>query len=195
MYPWERLWALGAVLLIAGGVLLFVPAAPDGPHTVTPPVLETQQRWYWVEDNVTGFTVTGTVPLTVEWSSSAVLYLDYAICPRPQSNLSGFFNGGYTIAGCSENYGLQGSSSDLPSTSVPAGGSVILGWALTQFGPQNVSITYTLWTGLTIAGPVLLTLGPVSVGLGVFVLKRFQRRRAQAGSARNRNAGSGPGGT
>jgi hypothetical protein len=171
MYRWTGLWALGAVLLIAGGVLLFVPAVPNGPHTVTPPDLATQDRWYYVEDNVTGFTVTGNVPFTLDWSSSAMLYLDYAVCPRPQSNFSGFFNGSFSIAGCNEVYGLQGSSSDSPSgalsTGVPAGGSVVLAWGLFTYGPHNISITYTFWTGLTIAGPVLLILGLISIGLGV----------------------------
>jgi hypothetical protein len=183
MKRWIVLWALGAVLLVVGGVLWFVPVVPDGPHTVTPPVLETSQRWYWVEDNVTGFSVTGTVPFSLEWSSSAELYLDYAICPSPQSDFTDFFNSSFRIHGCSEFYGLQGSSSEYPggalSAGVPSGGSVVLAWALETYGPHNVSITYTFWTGLTVAGLALLILGPISIGLGVIALMRARRRQAE----------------
>ena len=171
MYRWIVMCALGAILLIAGGVLLFVPVVSDGPHTATPPDLATQDRWYYVEDNVTGFTVTGTVPFTLDWSSSTTLYLDYAICSHPQSNFSDFFHGNLSTADCDEVYGLYGSSSNSAtgalSTGVPAGGSVVLAWGLFTYGPHNISITYTFWTGLTIAGPVLLILGLISIGLGV----------------------------
>lgn len=179
MNRWIALWALGAALLISGVVLLFVPVVPDGPHTVTPPVLETQQRWYWVEDNVTGFTLTGTVPFTLDWSSNALLYLDYAICSSPQSNFSSFFTGNRGVTGCREVYGLEGSSGSRPtwdfSTNVSAGGSVVLAWALTTFGPQNVSITYTFWTGLTISGPILFAAGVASIILGVFYVVKSRR--------------------
>jgi hypothetical protein len=164
---WAGLWALGAVLLIVGAVLLFVPVVSSGPHTVTPPDLATQDRWYFVEDNVTGFTVTGNVPLTLDWNASAMLYLDYAICSHPQSNFSDFFRGNFSTADCNEVYGVQGSSTQSNSWSVPAGGSVVLAWGLFTYGPHNISITYTFWTGLTIAGPVLLILGLIAIGLGV----------------------------
>ncbi len=190
---WAGLWALGAVLLIVGAVLLFVPVVSSGPHTVTPPDLATQDRWYFVEDNVTGFTVTGNVPLTLDWSASAMLYLDYAICSHPQSNFSDFFRGNFSTADCNEVYGVQGSSTQSNSWSVPAGGSVVLAWGLFTYGPHNISITYTFWAGLTIAGPVLLTLGAVSIGLGVITLmwaRRPKTPEAAATGTGTREAGS-----
>ncbi len=167
MERWTLLWILAFVLLLVGGLLLFVPVVPSGTQTVTPPKLASEDQWYIYEVNVTAFSVTGSVPFTLFWSSTSSLYLDYATCRMPQSSFSGFFNGQSNESGCSEIYGLSGASNNPALTvSVPAGGSIILGWGLFHYGPASVSISYATWTGVTWVSPILLIAGVVAIFRG-----------------------------
>lgn len=196
MERWTLLWILAFVLLVAGAVLLFVPVVPGGTQTVTPPKLASEDQWYFYEVNVTALSVTGSVPFTLFWSSTSPLYLDYATCSRPQSSFSGFFNGNFSEHGCSVFYGVSGSSNNPALTvGVPAGGSIILGWGIVQFGPASISITYTTWTGVTWVSPILLIAGVVAVLRGradlieneklIAKLTQEDRQRAQASKLRD----------
>lgn len=164
MERWTKLWVLAIALLSIGALLLFVPTIPNGTHTVTPAGLASG-HWYFYEVNVTAFSVTGSVPFTLYWGSSTQLYLDYAICPTPLSNFTGFFDGSSSQDGCALSYGLE-SAPPNPATSnpglslsVPPGGSVVLAWGMIQAGPTPISITYTAWTGVTWVSPILLVGG------------------------------------
>lgn len=170
MDRWSALWVLGVVLLLTGTILLFVPALPQQSHSMTiDPQNGAPQRWHLVMDNVSGFSITGTIPVLISWSSGAALYLDYAICHSPPPNANAFdFN--ENLPGCDPwVYGVQGSTDSI-SVSQPNGGSVVLEWASESWGPSNFTMSYSIWTGITIAGPVLLTLGAISIGLGVVLL-------------------------
>ena len=176
MRRWTAFWVLGALLVLVGSVLLFVPVVPSGPHTVTPPVLETQERWYWTEVNLTTYSITGSIPFSLVWSATAEVYLDYAICPGPRTNFTGFFNGSSSVDGCQEAYGLTGSTpASTVSWSMPLGGSVVLAWALTSFGPNNVSISYTTYTGVTYLGAFVVVVGAGAMALGVISFYRASR--------------------
>jgi len=134
--------------------------------------------YYWVEDNVSGFSITGRVPFTLDWSSSSSepLYMNYAWCSSPQSSFSKLFHGNLTDSGCSEYYGEQGTPSNSGtgnlSTSVPAGGSVVIAWFPQTGTLHNVTITYTFWTGLTLAVPILFGAGVACGVVGVVLYRR-----------------------
>ena len=63
MYRWTLLWALGAVLLVAGGALLFVPVVPDEPYSVSVPAAPSGAHGsFFLVENITGYSVTGSGP-------------------------------------------------------------------------------------------------------------------------------------
>jgi len=191
MYRWTALWALGAVLLIVGVISLFVPAIPQqsnsavlDPRTVTP-----SQRWYFVEDNVSGYSITGEIPVLVSWNAGADLYLDYSVCASPPSGAASAFYSDEVPPGCNPwVYGPHGENYSV-SVNQPNGGSILLAWATVSWGPSNVSMSYTIWTPLPFAGPVLLTAGSISIGLGVILVMAASGREKEESAS----TGSGTG--
>lgn len=176
MERWTGLWALGAALLVAAGVFLFVPVVPDGPHTITPAVLVSRPPHdvYFLVENLSDYSITGTVPVSISWTSSAALYMVWAICSNHRYNLTLLEAGSNNVAGCQPwDYGpASGATIWTFSDNVPNGGAIVVAFDLTQLGPHSVNLTYTIWTGLTLASPVLFGAGVVSIALGVFLFMR-----------------------
>src|SRR5690242_12221828 len=64
---------VGILLAILGGILAFVPFIPTGSQTIT-----AQQEWAF---NVTAaFSITGTVPLSISWSSPTDVTVQLVTC-------------------------------------------------------------------------------------------------------------------
>jgi len=178
MERWTGLWALGAVLLVAGGVFLFVPVVPDGPHAVTAPaIVNGQPVGYFLVENISGYSISGSIPVSVSWSSDVTLYQSWLICSNhdydrvPQEAFS------RNVSDCRSGGGdpASGATSWTVAGNVPNGGSIIVAFGTVQFGPHAMNITYTVWTGLTLASTALFAAGLVSIGLGVFIFMRATR--------------------
>ena len=164
MYRWTALVVLGVVLLLAAAIVMLVPTIPQRSGSAALPPVGSSDTWIVVEDNVTGFSFTGSTPLTVSWNSGTELYLDYAICSSPKSNLSGFFVG---IPGCNTVYGPMGPSGSV-SLSQPNGGSIILAWSQSASEPQNYSVSYSVTSSVPMATLALLIAGIASTSVGIY---------------------------
>ena len=152
--PWLP---LGIVLLVVGAGLLFVPIVPQGSHTETVVLLSADNGWYQLSENVSGFSVTGVGPVSVSWTSSALVDVDAATC-------SGYCGNVDQVASVMQvEIGTQGSF----YLNQPNGGSIFVAWAQQTFAPASVNITFSIWTDLTIAGPIVLTSGSILLILGI----------------------------
>ncbi len=152
--PWLP---LGIVLLVVGAGLLFIPIVPQGGHTETVAFLSADRGWYQLSENVSGFSITGVVPVSVSWTSSALVDVDAATC-------SGYCDNVDQVASVMQvEVGTQGSL----YLNQPNGGSIFLAWAQQTFAPASVNITFSIWTDLTIAGPLVLISGSIFLILGV----------------------------
>lgn len=151
-----------------------VPVVPDGPHAVTAPAMVNGHPvGYFLVENISGYSISGMVPVSVSWSSGVALYMSAAICSNHDYNLTRLEAFG-SVSGCGSWYSgpASGATSWTDSESVPNGGSIVMVFSTVQFGPHTMNITYTVWTGLSLASTALFAAGLVSVGLGVFMFMR-----------------------
>jgi len=161
---------LGVVLLVAGAVLLFVPVVPQGSHTETIAIDSANRGWYQLTENISGVSVTGGIPVSVSWTSSGEVYVDAAGCSHYCDNVSQVANYMQVEAG------LSGSI----SLTQPNGGSIFLAWAQQSEPPTSINFTYSITTGLTVVGPVLLIAGSISLILGIAMRSKDEILRPEA---------------
>jgi hypothetical protein len=160
---------------VSGAILFFVPVVPQASHTRTlefPP----GDSDYFLKENISGFSLTGTIPVIISWSSNGSIDVVASACPHYCSNQSQLPSNSIVY----ESLVTSGSV----YLSVPNGGAIFVAWYQQTDQPPSTALTYTVWTGLTPAGPILLISGSAVVVLGV----TFRRMDA----AESRRVSGGP---
>jgi hypothetical protein len=159
---------VGMGLIIIGVVLAAVPLFPQ-PRTTLSSATPTEAF------NVTAaFSLTGTVPVTVAWRSSATVSVFLAACD-PGPSTSGPLASGPLCPGAA--YQIQNGTHGTASLNVKPGGILVV--ALNPSGGNAGNATATV--DVTSANPVLGTL-LLGIGIVVLVVGAFLRRRPAASS-------------
>jgi len=154
-----RRWVmiLGIVLILIGIVLSYVPIVPEGNHTATVTFRSSigiWTAWYQFSENVSGYSVTGVIPVTISWSASAGTAADAAACFGYCTNVTEVESFMKT-----EGEGTSGSFSLLQ----PNGGSIFLALIQQTTPPASDNLTFSITAVLTVAGPLLLTFGTITI--------------------------------
>jgi uncharacterized membrane protein len=146
---------VGVVLLVIGAVLLFVPVAPQPSQTMNESSIETPYAF-----QISGFSITGNMPITVSWTSNTSVTLLAVAC-------TGSCNSGNisTLSGVEVQTGTSGTF----NMNVPSGGTVEIGAAPLTGGPSTTTVNVT--TSETTIGSILLIVGILLLIVGL-VLKR-----------------------
>jgi hypothetical protein len=144
---------------LAGVILLFVPSIPQGSQTKTLDVGAGQGEYLLVE-NISGFSIIGSVPVFISWTSTGPMDVVAAACPHFCSNESQIDDLSSTVF---QNLVSAGSISLSP----PNGGAIFVGWFQEITNPPSISLTFTVWNYLPLAPPLLLGSGSALVALAV----------------------------
>jgi len=139
---------VGVVLLVLGAVLMLVPLVPQASVTVT-------QSTPYVA-NITGFSITGTVPGEVSWSSSDTTTFAFGTCASLSAS--------DRCTGANSSWVQNGTSGTI-TFSVATGGAI----AALVIGNGSASVNIKL--AETTIGVVVIVIGVLLLLLGV-VLKR-----------------------
>lgn len=146
---------VGIVLIILGAVLAFVPIGQIASQDVT------SNAPYAA--NLTGgaiaFSITGTVPLTISWTSSNSTTMIMGACDKVNLGASNI-SGSCTNAQITTQTGTSGSW----NVNVKPGGAIVAGCAT-----SNCKATVTVKAGYTVIGDILLILGIVLLIVGVIL--------------------------
>ncbi|MCI4372828.1 MAG: hypothetical protein L3K02_04205 [Thermoplasmata archaeon] len=153
---------VGVVLVLLGAVLAFVPLIQVASQTIT------EGTPY--EANVTGVSVTGSVPASVSWSSNATISIEVGTCSTLQSN--GMCSGSVSLLP------IQNGTSGTFSFSVPTGGAFVV--AIASLSAATASITVKL--AQSTIGLILLIVGILLLIVGL-VLKRKGSKMAASSMA------------
>lgn len=158
---------VGIVLAVIGAVLLFVPVVPQANQTV-----QSGSSTPYVLFSVTGFSITGSIPVSMSWSSpTSVTILAAACSAHCSANVS-------QISGITSQTGTSGSF----TLSQPDGGEVIFGVLSFNTSGSAPTVTLKTSTALTTVGSILLIVGIIVLILGV-VVKSKKAKMAAASSA------------
>ena len=142
---------VGAVVLVVGAVLLFVPIVPQASQKVS-----SNSASPYVFMSVSGFSLTGTIPVAVSWSANATVTVVAAACTSACNTISGL-----------SSLTIQSGRSGSFTLNQPDGGEVIFGIANSS---SPASATFNVTTATTTVGSILLIVGIVILIVGV-VLK------------------------
>ncbi len=137
---------VGVVLIILAAVLMFIPIIQVASQTIG-----TLQPY---EANVTGFSITGSIPGTVTWSSNSAVEIDVATCTSVTSSNQ--------CTGTVNTLPAQNGTSGTFSFNVPTGGAVAV--AVLNGGSASITVKLaqsTIGLLLLIVGIVLLLVGLV----------------------------------
>jgi hypothetical protein len=148
---------LGIVLIVIGIALSYVPIVPEGSHSATTTFSSSAgvwSEWYQFSENVSGYSVTGVIPVTISWSASAGTDADAAACFGHCTNVTQVESFMKT-----EGEGTSGSFSLLQ----PNGGSIFLALIQQTHPPASDNFTFSITAVLTVAGPLLLTFGTITI--------------------------------
>ncbi|HXW66611.1 MAG TPA: hypothetical protein VEL82_01835 [Thermoplasmata archaeon] len=145
---------LGIILAVLGAALLFVPLLPQSNETVT----STSSTPFY-EGSVSGYSLTGSIPVAVSWSTNGSVAVEVAAATASCSgtncaNVSG-------VSGVTFQNGTSGSF----MLDQPNGGTVVMG--VIYSGSSAVVVTFKITTALATVGTVLLIVGIVVLILGV----------------------------
>lgn len=151
---------VGVVVLIIGAALMFVPLSPQPSQTLTQTSESTPYAF-----TISGISLTGSIPISVSWTSNTTITLLAVACSGTCGNLS-------TLSGVTLQTGTSGSF----SLSVPTGGTVEIGTITTGGTPSSTTVNVT--TALTTVGTILLVVGILLLIVGL-VLKRKPKGMAQ----------------
>jgi len=169
---WSIVWAaLGVVILLVGVALLYVPVVPQFTSTQTVSLQSQNRGWYFLLENVSGYSITGVVPVLVSFTSSALVDVEFATCTDVCHNFTQLQQG-QRVAGTNQIGILVGVTGGSISLNQPNGGSIWVAWGQQTTTPTSVNITYSVTTGLTVAGPLLLTAGSAVLVSGILLLMR-----------------------
>jgi len=167
---WSLVWiAVGAVVLIVGAALLYVPVVPQYRSTETVSLQSPDRGWYFLLENVSGYSITGVVPVLVSFTSSDIVDVEYATCTDVCHNFTQLQQG-QRVAGTYQIGILTLVTGGSISLNQPNGGSIWVAWGQQESSVSSVNITYSVTTGLTLAGPVLLAAGSAVLLCGVILL-------------------------
>jgi len=122
-------------------------------------------------ENISGFSITGSIPVSIPWTSAGEMDVVAAACAHYCSNLSRL--------PLSSTIYQELLSTGSVSLNVPNGGSIFVAWYLQMDYLHSITLTFTVWTGLTPAPPVLLGLGGPVVVLGA-LFRRMDGPRIQS---------------
>lgn len=162
---------LGIVLILIGIVLSYVPVVPEGTHTATVTGSSSAglgSFWYQFSENVSGYSVTGVIPVTISWTASAATDADAAACfgyCHDVTQVESFMK--------TEGEGTGGSFSLLQ----PNGGSIFLALIQQTTPPASDNVSFSITAVLTVAGPLFLTSGTIAIILGGVLQRKGDERR------------------
>jgi uncharacterized membrane protein len=146
---------VGVVLLVVGAVLLFVPITPQPSQKIasnssTPVLLF----------SVSGFSVTGSIPISVSWSSTGPVTVAAATCSGTCQNRANVSD----VSGIT----LQSGTSGSFTLNQPNGGEVLIA-AVNTGGGNATTTTFNVTTALSTVGTILLIVGILLLIVGVVV--------------------------
>jgi hypothetical protein len=140
---------VGVVLLLVGAVLLFVPVIPQ-----TNEVVSSSADIPFYAASVSGYSLTGSVPVAVTWTSSASTTVAAAVCSGSCTNTS-------QISGVTYQTGTSGSF----TLNQPNGGSIVMGEE--SSGNGTVSVTFKITSALSTVGSLLVVVGIIALLVGI----------------------------
>jgi uncharacterized membrane protein len=143
---------VGIVLLVLGAVLLFVPLVPQSSQTVSSDSAVPGEVF-----SVSGFSLTGSIPVTISWTSDSPVIVAAATCSGncESSNVS-------SVSGVTTQTGTSGTI----NLNQPDGGEV--GFFVVSESPGgHANATFNVKTALTSVGSILLIVGILVLILGV----------------------------
>jgi hypothetical protein len=142
-------------LLLVGAVLLFVPVVDQGSQTV-----DTSSALPGELVSVSGFSLTGSIPVTVTWTATSAVEVAVASCSGSCESANATGVSGVTT---------QSGTSGTISLNQPDGGEVAM-VAFSTTGGHGANVTFDVKTALTSVGSILLVVGILLLIVGV-VLK------------------------
>ncbi len=145
---------VGAIVVIVGIALLYVPVSPQGSKTVS--VLPELPNYLVV--NESGASLTEKIPVSVTWTATTEVTVIAGACTSHCTNFSDL-----------SDVTLETGTSGSFMVEQPVGGSVFMG-ANTSGAPSG-SVTFKITAALTTVGSLL-----VIVGLLILVAGAFLRR-------------------
>jgi uncharacterized membrane protein len=146
---------VGVILLILGAVLLFVPLVPQSNQTV-----DTSSSLPFIAFQVGGYSVTGSIPVAVSWSSPTSVEVVAATCSGTCMNSNASASGITIQSGTSGSFTLN----------QPNGGTVGIGvLAPSGSSGSNTTVTFKIATALSTVGTLLLVVGILLLIVGVVV--------------------------
>jgi len=153
---------VGVVVAIIGVALLFVPVIPQSNQSVKTAGITPSN----VVLNVSGFSWTGSIPVSISWTSNTLVTVLAATCFNCLSeNVS-------SITGVTIQTGTSGSF----TLNQPDGGSIYVG-AVSPTGTP-ATVTFKITTALTTVGSALLVVGIVLLIVGVILKSRKAKTAA-----------------
>jgi uncharacterized membrane protein len=152
---------VGVVLLIVGAALLFVPVVPQSNETVS----SSSTAPYYAA-SVSGFSLTGSIPIAVTWASSG----------PSVTVIAGACSGSCISSSQVSSITYQNGTSGSFTLSQPDGGSILMG---VDQGGGGVNVTFKITTALTTVGSILVPVGILVLIVGA-VLKRGGSKPAPA---------------
>jgi uncharacterized membrane protein len=153
---------VGVILLIIGAAISFVPVVGQGSNNLT------ANNPYTA--NATGFSITGSIPASVTWTSSGSVDFIVGTCSNTSPTCSG---------GTTHEWWQNDSTGGTIAFSIPTGGQVIFG-ILTTNATTTGSATLTL--AETSIGLILIIVGILLLIVGL-VLKSKKQKAALAAAA------------
>jgi uncharacterized membrane protein len=145
----KGLVVVGVVLLIIGVALLFVPLVPQSDETVS----STSDAPFYAA-SVGGFSLTGTIPIAVSWTSTAATEVVAGACGGTCQNTS-------DVTGIVTESGTSGSF----TLNQPNGGSIAMGEV--DLSGTAANVTFHITTALSTVGTILLVIGILVLIIGV----------------------------
>ncbi|MCI4355716.1 MAG: hypothetical protein L3K18_01045 [Thermoplasmata archaeon] len=161
---------VGIVLLVIGAVLLFVPLVPQPDQTV-----KSNSSLPFDLFSVSGFSVTGSIPVAVSWTSNGTVTV-VAAAGSSEAQYTGASGG---VSGLVTQTGTSGSF----SLNQPDGGEVVLGvLSGSAFGgsSSNATVAFHVTVAQTTVGSLLLIVGIVILIVGIVLKSKSAKMAAPA---------------
>jgi hypothetical protein len=154
---------VGIVLAIIGAVLLFVPVVPQASQTTTSTVPV-------VLLSVSGFSITGSIPVAVSWNSTtSVIVVGVACTATCNQNVS-------SLSGVTLQTGTSGSF----TLNQPNGGEIGLAAENSSGSGSPSTVTFKVTTAISTVGSALLIVGIIVLIIGAAVKSKKAQVAAPA---------------